>query len=320
MGRLHCSRSQLSSAQEPADKDRREIPDKCPNCGRKDTFVRDEESGELVCGNCGFVLREKEEETGPAFSSSEAGNPQITSGPPTSIAEPDMGLETVIGNTGRDASGSTLSSGAKSTVKRIRVWDRRSQPNPSAYRNMSKAFDEIKTIAAKLSVGGAVIQRSAYIYRKAIEKHLTRGRPIAQLSAAALYAACREMQVPRSLREVAAAGNISAKDLSRSYRTLVRELDIRMPVEDPVRSVPKIGSAIGVSPHTIRRAQEILSRAEAEGVSAGEDPMGLAGAALYIASHLEGEGKTQKSVAKAAEVTEVTVRNRYKALKSSLKL
>src|SRR3989442_7164857 len=105
MGRLHCSRSQLSSAQEPADKDGREIPDRCPNCGKKGTFVRDEESGELVCGDCGFVLREKEEETGPAFSSPEAGNPQITSGPPTSIAQPDMGLETVIGGTGREGSG-----------------------------------------------------------------------------------------------------------------------------------------------------------------------------------------------------------------------
>jgi transcription initiation factor TFIIB len=310
----------LPPSKEPADKDTREIPDKCPNCGKRDTFVREEESGEMVCSNCGFVLREKEEETGPAFSSSEGGSPQITSGPPTSIAQPDMGLETVIGNTDRDASGSALPSGTKSTVDRMRVWDRRSQPNESAYRNMSKAFDEIKTLAAKLSVGDAVIERSAYIYRKAIEKHLTRGRPITQLSAAALYAACRDMQIPRSLTEVAEAGNISRKDLSRAYNTLVRELDIRMPVEDPVRSVPKIGSAIGVSPRTIRRAQEILRVAEAEGISAGDDPMGLAGAALYIASHLEGEGKTQKSVAKAAEVTEVTVRNRYKALKSSLKL
>ena len=310
----------MPSDKEPDDRDAREIPDKCPNCGKEGTFVREEESGEMVCSNCGFVLREKEEETGPEFSSSDAGNPQITSGTPTSIAQPDMGLETIIGRTGRDASGSSLSSGTKSAVDRLRVWDRRSQPNPSAYDNMSKAFEEIKTIAAKLSVGDAVIERSAYIYRKAIEKHLTRGRPIASLSAAALYAACREMQVPRSLKDVAAAGNIRKKDLSRSYRTLVRELDIRMPVEDAVRSVPKIGSAIGVSPKTIRRAQEILSRAEAEGLSAGDDPMALAGAALYIASHLEGEGKTQKSVAKAAEVTEVTVRKRYKGLRSSLKL
>ena len=122
------------------------------------------------------------------------------------------------------------------------------------------------------------------------------------------------------LKDVAAAGNISKKDLSRSYRILVTQLDIRMPVEDPIRSVPKIGSAIGVSPQTMRRAQEILRMAEERGISAGKDPMGLAGAALYIASNLEGEGKSQPKVAKAAEVTEVTVRNLYKALKSGLKL
>jgi transcription initiation factor TFIIB len=310
----------LPPGQGPRDEEAEEIPDKCPNCGKKGTFVRDEESGELVCSNCGFVLREKAEETGPSISSSEGGVPHIASGPPTSIAQPDMGLDTVIGRTGRDASGSAVSSKMRSTVERMRVWDRRSQPNQSAYRNMSKAFDEIRTVAAKLSVGDAAVERAAYIYRKAIEKRLTRGRSITQLSAAALYAACRDMQIPRSLKDVAAGANVSVKDLSRSYRTLVTQLDIRMPIEDPIRSVPKIGSSIGVSPRTMRRAEEILRKAEAEGVTAGKDPMGLAGAALYIASHLEGEGKTQESVAKASEVTEVTVRNRYRALRSSLKL
>lgn len=308
------------SSQGPNYEDTEGVPDKCPNCGKKGTFVRDEESGEMVCSNCGFVLREREEETGPKFSSSEAGNRLVMSGPPSSIAEPDMGLTTVIGREGSDASGKGLPSKTKSTVERMRLWDKRSQPDQSAYRSMSRAFEEIKTIAAKLSVGEGAIERGAYIYRKAVEKRLTRGRPLTQIAAAALYAACRDMQIPRSLKDVAAAGNVSKKDLSRAYRTLVTELEIRMPVEDPIRSVPKIGSAIGASPRTMRRAQEILRMAEAERVSAGKDPMGLAGAALYIASHLEGEGKSQPTVAKAAEVTEVTVRHRYRALKSSLKL
>lgn len=308
-----------SPSREPDDSDAEGVPEVCPNCGKKGTFVRDEESGEMVCSNCGFVLREKEE-AGPAFSSSEAGASQPASGPPTSIAHPDMGLSTVIGREGTDASGAGLSSKTRSTVERMRVWDRRSQPDESAYRSMSRAFDEIKTIAAKLSVGQGAIERAAYIYRKALEKRLTRGRSLTQLAAASLYAACRDLQIPRSLKDVAAAGNVTKKDLSRSYRFLVTELDIQMPVEDPIRSLPKIGSAIGASPRTMRRAQEILRMAEAEGVSAGKDPMGLAGAALYIASHLEGEGKSQPTVAKAAEVTEVTVRNRYRALRSSLKL
>ena len=115
-----------------------EIPDKCPNCGKKGTFVRDEESGEMVCSNCGFVLREREEEKGPAFSSSEAGNPEVASGPPTSISQPDMGLETVIGRTGRDASGGALTPRMRTTVDRMRVWDRRSKANQSAYRSLSR--------------------------------------------------------------------------------------------------------------------------------------------------------------------------------------
>jgi len=266
----------------------------------------------MVCSNCGFILSEREE-TEPSF---EPGG----SGPLASLAQPDMGLETVIGKDETDARGRPLSSRAKASVDRMRVWDRRSRGNQSAYRSMSKAFDEIKTLGTRLSVGEAAIERAAYIYRKAFEKKLTKGRSVVLLSAAALYAACRDLQIPRSLKDVAGAGDVSKKGLSRSYRTLVTELDIRMPIEDPVRSVPRISSAIGVSPQTVRRAQELLRMAEAKGISAGKDPMGLAGAALYIASHLEGEGKSQPRVAKAAEVTEVTLRNRYKALKAGLKL
>ena len=92
------------------------------------------------------------------------------------------------------------------------------------------------------------IERAAYIYRKALERGLTRGRSTAGLSAAALYAACREMQIPRSLKEIAASGNVEMKELTRSYRTLLNALDIRMPIEDPIRSLAKIGSAIDASP------------------------------------------------------------------------
>jgi transcription initiation factor TFIIB len=48
--------------------------------------------------------------------------------------------------------------------------------------------------------------------------------------------------------------------------------------------------------------------------------MGLAAAALYVACVLEGEDKTQKDIAEAAAVTEVTIRNRYKGLKMALKI
>jgi transcription initiation factor TFIIB len=71
---------------------------------------------------------------------------------------------------------------------------------------------------------------------------------------------------------------------------------------------------------TQQRAIKIINEAKAQGIVAGKDPMVLAAASLYVACVLEGERKTQKEIAEAANVTEVTVRNRYKGLKEALNL
>ena len=62
------------------------------------------------------------------------------------------------------------------------------------------------------------------MYRKALEKGLVRGRSISALVAAALYAACRDTETPRTLKDVANASNIKKKDVARCYRLLIREL------------------------------------------------------------------------------------------------
>jgi transcription initiation factor TFIIB len=93
-----------------------------------------------------------------------------------------------------------------------------------------------------------------------------------------------------------------------------------MPVEDPIRCVSKISSKADISMKTQRGAIKILKEAQRIGIAAGKDPMGLAAAALYVACVLEGEKKTQKDIAEVANVTEVTVRNRYKGLKEALGL
>ncbi len=292
------------------------IPAKCPNCG-KGPFVRDEGSGELVCSNCGYVLLEREEEGGQTFSPDQGGTAGAIE-PPTLIARPDEGISTTIGRSDTDAEGRGVSGGATSAAERLRVLDRRSQQRG---KGMGKAFDKMRTIAGKLSLGEGVVAQAAYIYRKARDKEITRGRSTAGLAAACLYAACREEKIPRSLKDVAVAGNVKMKELTRSYRFLVKSLDITMPVENPIRSLAKVGSALEASPRVVKRARELLERASALGLSAGKDPMAQAGAALYLACRLEGEKpKSQKAVAEAAEVSEVTLRNGYHSLRAGLNL
>jgi transcription initiation factor TFIIB len=167
----------------------------------------------------------------------------------------------------------------------------------------------------KLSLSDAIAEKAAYIYRKALEKKLIRGRSISALIAAALYAACRESGTPRTIKEVCGEINIRRRDLAVSYRMILRELDLKMPVVDSVQCIARIASQVGMSEKTKRHAIKILKKAEESQSLAGKDPMGLAASSLYLASLKTGEKISQKRVALASGVTEVTIRNRCKGLK-----
>jgi len=232
----------------------------------------------------------------------------------------DMGLATIIGPADKDATGKPLSASMRSTIERLRTWDSRSQVHEPVDRNFRQAFSELDRLKDKLAIGDAVVEKAAYIYRKALEKGLVRGRSISALIASALYAACRDTETPRTLKDVGNASNIKRKDIARCYRLLLRELNLTMPVVNPINCISRIASKAGLSEKTKREASKILKTAEEVKISAGKDPMGLAAAALYVACVTNGENKTQRDVAEAAGVTEVTIRNRYKGLKIALNL
>ena len=295
--------------------------DRCPRCA-KGPMVADTSRGELYCSSCGYVMKEKIEDRGlewRAFSSEETGERSHT-GVPSSLAVHDMGLSTVIGKENSDASGTSLSASTRATIERLRTWDGRSQLHEPEDRNRRQAFSELDRMVDKLNVNDAVIEKAAYIYRKALERGLIRGRSISAMIAACLYAACRDTETPRTLKDISAISNTKKKELGRCYRLLFRELDLRMPVVDPAKCVSRIASKARVKERTKRRALLILRRAEETRTSAGKDPMGLAAAALYVACVLEHEDKTQTDLADAASVTEVTIRNRYKGLKAILNI
>ena len=295
--------------------------DRCPRCAQG-SVLTDTNTGENFCGKCGFVIAQQSVEPGPEWRSfsKEDQDGRSRTGIPTSLAMHDMGLATIIGQADKDATGKPLSSTMRSTIERLRTWDSRSQIREPVDRNFRQAFSELDRLKDKLGVGDSVIEKAAYIYRKALDKGLVRGRSISALIASALYAACRDTQTPRTLKDIGVASNVKRKDIARCYRLLLRELSLKMPVIDPIKCIARIASKAELSEKTKREAIRILRTAEENKVSAGKDPMGLAAAALYVACVTNGENKTQRDVAEAASVTEVTIRNRYKGLKSSLDL
>jgi transcription initiation factor TFIIB len=291
---------------------------KCSVSGRMKTAITDHESGEVICSCCGTVISEKILDLGNpewrAFTTEESENKART-GIPISLSQHDMGLATIIGRPNKDASGKRLDTNTRTTFKRLRNWDSRTQIYSSQNRNFRKAFTDLNMLKDKLGLSDSIVEKTAYLYRKVEDSGLVKGRAISGMLAACVYVACRQCDTPRTLKDVAAKSNITRKVIARNCRSVIQGLNMTTPVFDPMKCIIKVASAALVSERTKRQAfimmNELLRR---KTLTAGKDPMWLAASILYIACNDTGENNTQKNLAKAAGVTEVTIRNRIRDL------
>jgi transcription initiation factor TFIIB len=290
-------------------------------CGLDQQLVTDPECGEIICSKCGLVSPDRVMESRAEWRTFDSeGTERARTGSPTSLAQHDMGLSTIIGKENKDSSGRRLDSSVSTTIQRLRTWDFRSKAQSSTHRSLIRAFTELDGLKDRLGLSDAIIEKTAYVYRKAQEKNLIRGRSTSAILAAAIYASCREMGASRTLKDIAAGTDVKRKDISRSYRILVLELDIKVPLVDPMKCIVKIANLAGISEKTKRMAMNTMNDIVKMKISAGKLPMGLAATVLYISCLKNGENKTQRDIADAAGVTEVTLRNRFNDLKTKLQL
>jgi transcription initiation factor TFIIB len=283
-------------------------------------LVNDEEHGEILCARCGRVIQDKTEDVGAEWRSFENQPDRGRTGDGTYLSKHDMGLATIISRTNKDVTGKPLSSAMKNTIERLRMWDNRSQAYSAGDRNLREAFTHLLSLKEKLGLSDAVVEKTAYIYRKAHEKKITRGRAIVAFLCATLYAACRETGTPRTIKEISKMSTVKTKQINKCYRILVEQFDLRMPVVDPITCVSRVANKAGVSEKTKREAVSILKEYERNATTAGKSPMVVAATAVYIATLRNNDGFTQKDIAEAANVTEVAIRNRTAAIRDVVAL
>jgi transcription initiation factor TFIIB len=314
----------VNKKQRIEDKDHSSQPNQtlCCICNRNDRIVTDPESGEIICSNCGMVISDKVEDTSHLerhiFSGGQINETRARTGAPTSLASHDMGLATIVGKSDRDASGTKIDPSISSTMQRLRTWDFRLKLNTPSDRNLREAFKLLDTLKDKLGLSYAVIENTAYLYRKAQQRKFLRGRTISSVICAATYIACRDLGVSKTMKDIAAASNVKQKTIARTYRQLMLELDYKVPSIDPLKCVTKVANKAKLAEKTKRQAFNIMKEVTENEISAGKDPMGLAATVLYMSCIKTGENISQKEISSAAGVTEVTLRNRFKDLKNRL--
>ena len=286
-------------------------------CVKGKSIITDLEAGELICSDCGMVISDNIQENNRserrAFNIMEL-NDRSRTGAPTTLARHDMGLATVIGNGDNDASGTKINVAMRSTMNRLRTWDFRTQHQASCDRNLQQAFTELDKLKDKLGLSDAAVQKTAYIYRKLQKRGYVRGRSVLSVLAAAIYIACREIGISRTIKDIAAISNIRRKELARIYRLLVFELDIKIPMVDPMKCIGKVANKANLNEKIVRQAVNMMKDLNNREISAGKNPMVLAATVLYLSCVKSGQNITQDDISHAAGITGVTLRNRLNDL------
>jgi transcription initiation factor TFIIB len=291
--------------------------------------ITDNFTGELVCSSCGVVIKERVETMSPEWRSFSPADDRSRGGFPSSLLIHDTGLSTFIGTANRPTQASEQQfsdndgdskEGNSSVyihkascpipVNRLRKLNAMSVSSAPVSRNLKKATWEMNRICSALGLSWQVAERSAYFYRKALQKNLIKGRSIAGFVAAAIYLACKERMIPRTIEEVSRAADVDKPFATHCYKILVSEMHMEPPITDPFRNITKISARAGIEERVSRRAREILSSVASHTAVMGKNPLVLAAAALYLATVEHKLDITKTMIADAAEVSTISLRKR----------
>ena len=288
----------------------------CPECNGR--LAHDHKHGETACVECGFVVDNDEIDHGPEWRAHTSNERDQRSrvGSPTSKMLHDEGVSSEIDWRNQDAYGNSLSSRQRQKMNRLRTWHTRSQTANAQERNLKHALGEIERMASALGLPQSTRETASVIYRRALNEDLLRGRSIEGMSTAAVYAAARQAGIPRSLDEVAAVSRIEQLRITRAYRHLTRGLGLEIEPADPLDYIPRFASDLDLSEEAEQQSRDLLTSVveTEESYLSGKNPVGLAAAAIYAGALLTNEKVTQPAVGEVADISTVTIRNRYQDL------
>jgi transcription initiation factor TFIIB len=285
----------------------------CQNC-KDGRVVFDHGTGEKICTGCGIVLSVEREYIDPLLDTN-TNLSNMNLGTPSSLAHHDKNLSTMISYSNVDADGVAISVDQRSAIQRMRRWNKISNNNRSYHRNLKNAFAILIRIKDKLSLSETIIEKSAYYYRKILDQNLIKGRSITGFVVACVYASCREMNVPRTIEEIAEISNTDKIFAGKCYRLLVRKLKVRLPSIDSTSHLARIANNAGISEKTLRHAVQMMSEIKDDPISFGKDPCAIAVAVLYGACLDKGEKTSQSRISLAGNVSVVTLRKRFLDIK-----
>lgn len=302
--------SAFSKARISAEVDEIEL---CPECSSMH-LEEDYSRGELVCANCGLVIRDNLIDPGREWSNHNPkdSDAKASTGGPVTYTFHDKGLPTEISWRNVDVYGRRVPARNKSQLYRIRGLQRRLRTANATERNLMVAFCTIDRICSNLSLPKTIRESAAFIYKRAKLRGIVKGRSVESVAAVSIYVAARRISMPRTIGELAKATGSLEGDISRTYRIMSRKLQLSLQPTMPQDYISRFCSELNLDMGVEVKSLDILTSIDGTTASIGKSPQGSAAAAIYMAALMLGSKRTQAMVAAVSGVTEATLRNRLK--------
>ena len=299
----------------------------CSICNNDFKTVSDPESGEIICNICGIVLSEEEKklplhprvnEEMTAIShvntiTTTNTNLQYNENNSNNNILFNIESSTIIGKSNVDAVGKRISNVMQNKIEKLRIWEQRTRYINPKDRNLKYAFNKLNNVKHKLGLSNTIVEKSFYLYRKASSSGLVQGRTTEGILSAAIYLACKELETPKTLKEISDITNVKIKSISKYSRLLIFELDLKpIPVIDPIKCIIKIANNLNLDEKIKHKAIKIMKEVMKEEIHLGKNPLSIAASTIYAACKTSEENdKTQLEIANSADISAVVVRDRY---------
>lgn len=293
----------------------------CPICNNNFKITTDAELGEIICDICGIVLsEEKKFPLHPRIYQEMIASNHANTTINTELQHYDrksilcnIEYSTIIGRSNVDAAGKKISDSIQNKIDRLRIWDHRTRYINSKDRNLKYAFEELNNIKHKLGLSCAIVEKSFYFYKKASSLGLLLGRTTEGILCASIYLACKELETPKTMKEISDITNVKIKSISKYSRILIFELDLKtIPVINPIKCIVKIANNLSLEEKTKHKAIKLMKEIMKQEIHVGKNPLAIAASTIYaVCKGLENEDKTQVEIAKSAGISAVVIRDRY---------
>lgn len=270
--------------------------------------IYDEFRGEFICLETGEVIEDRIVDLGKEWRSFTQASNRERGEIPNTLKVHDMGLHTEIDSTSWIG-------------RRLSELNNMSRIISSSERKLSRALKLSNEVINKLATPGAprLKEEVGLILRRLVKSGILGRRKLGAFIAAATICAAENLNIPINSRDVVNYCGTTMSDVWDALMKIRRDLGIvKSRSYDPRTLVLNYSQKAELPSYVATLAIRIIEAGRKSGALLSKGPQGVAVASLYVASILMNFRKTQSAISKNTEVSEITIRNRYKDIVSGV--